>query len=215
MQYATDSFTLEFEVCNGFTNQRIALLSGLVLAAEANRSLVLPDFLLNGMQPDGIEMVTANQADTVPFGWIRLQPEGWTANADVLVPALLPQVRKKGVGPRLAIKHFDGHRWWQKPDEGRDNCVNNTDSVGDILQLLVENKPSALVQPGEELTREESALVDYYLGLDADKFTGNSVSTFTAFMILERQWLGRHSTHYNGGNVPLHVLFTFYGSGLD
>jgi hypothetical protein len=95
---ATDSFTLEFEVCNGFTNQRIALLSGelsrtcrtktglqhgrapnmcvpvcgagLVLAAEANRSLVLPDFLLNGMQPDGIEMVTANQADTVPFGWV-------------------------------------------------------------------------------------------------------------------------------------------------
>lgn len=33
--------------------------------------------------------------------------------------------------------------------------------------------------------------VDYYLGLQADKFIGNSVSTFTAFIILERQWLGR------------------------
>jgi hypothetical protein len=33
--------------------------------------------------------------------------------------------------------------------------------------------------------------VDYYLGLHAQKFTGNSVSTFTAFIILERQWLGR------------------------
>jgi hypothetical protein len=33
--------------------------------------------------------------------------------------------------------------------------------------------------------------VDYYLALGANKFTGNSVSTFTAFLILERQWLGR------------------------
>jgi hypothetical protein len=33
--------------------------------------------------------------------------------------------------------------------------------------------------------------VDYYLGLDAQNFTGNSVSTFTAFIILKRQWLGR------------------------
>ena len=42
--------------------------AGLVLAAEANRSLVLPDFLLNGIQPDGIETVTAEKTDSVPFG---------------------------------------------------------------------------------------------------------------------------------------------------
>lgn len=36
-----------------------------------------------------------------------------------------------------------------------------------------------------------SRQVDYYLGREAGKFTGNSVSTFTAFIILERQWLGR------------------------
>lgn len=35
--------------------------------------------------------------------------------------------------------------------------------------------------------------VDYYLGLQADMFIGNSVSTFTAFIILERQWLGRYA----------------------
>lgn len=33
--------------------------------------------------------------------------------------------------------------------------------------------------------------VDYYLSLQANSFIGNSVSTFTAFVILERQWLGR------------------------
>lgn len=29
--------------------------------------MVLPQFLLNGMQPDGIAMVTADNAATVPF----------------------------------------------------------------------------------------------------------------------------------------------------
>lgn len=33
--------------------------------------------------------------------------------------------------------------------------------------------------------------VDYYLGLEAQRFIGNSVSTFTAFIILERQWAHR------------------------
>ncbi|KAL4856628.1 O-fucosyltransferase 23 [Chlorella vulgaris] len=355
---ASDSFTLEFEVCNGFTNQRIALLSGLVLATEANRSVVLPDFLLNGMQPDGIEMVTANQADTVPFGtWFDEQ-----AFAEAVAPFGVQVVAGKAPGATpVPIKVFDSqsrpnafvtylrkHRshqhisigcpafrlpaalmkqhqellqaategllpsqrfqsliaarrqrvadrtgstaynlihlrvekdwfalckWWQKPDEGRDNCMNNTDTVGDMLQLygfqtkipviVVTSFPdavpealetalqsitsrqytvvlgSALVQPGEELTREESALVDYYLGLHAQKFTGNSVSTFTAFIILERQWLGRYpaalwlfcrlhsqsvindvlicrqSLHYNGGNVPLQIFFPFYASGSD
>ena len=50
---------------------------------------------------------------------------------------------------------------------------------------------SDLVHPGDELSREESALVGYYLALDADKFSGNSVSTLTAMLILERQWLNR------------------------
>ena len=33
--------------------------------------------------------------------------------------------------------------------------------------------------------------VDYYLALQAGKFIGNSVSTFSAFVILERQWQDR------------------------
>ncbi|EFN52179.1 hypothetical protein CHLNCDRAFT_139378 [Chlorella variabilis] len=305
---------MEFEVCNGFTNQRIALLT---------------DFLLNGIQPDGIEMVTANQADTVPFGsWFderefaaAVAPHGvkvvaGKAPGAIRIPikaydsqsrptALVTYLRKQrshqhikiacpafrlpaalmkqhqellqaaaeGLLPserfrsliaarRQQIESKSGAavynlihlrvekdwfalcKWWQKPEVGRDNCMNNTDTVGKQLQLhgfqtqvpvvVVTSFPDAvpealetalesiksskysvvlgneLVNLGEELTREESALVDYYLGLEAEKFTGNSVSTFTAFIILERQWLGRYSTHYNGGAIPLSLFFPFF-----
>ena len=115
-------------------------------------------------------------------------------------------------------------KWWQKPELGRDNCMNNTDTVGEQLELqgfqtrvrghsdcllcigcqrqlaaalvahpqvpvvVVTSFPDAvpealetalasikassynavlgseLVQPGEELTREESALVRQWSG---------------------------------------------------
>lgn len=130
--------TLQFDVCNGFTNQRIALMSGktgpatgqhpcsvlgrrwrirrraccgacwrstvrrvagcnlctvpaycigpspdaqllhsvlhpgppvgLVLAAETNRTAVLPDWLLRGYMPDAVKYVTADDGGAVPFG---------------------------------------------------------------------------------------------------------------------------------------------------
>ncbi len=55
--------------------------------------------------------------------------------------------------------------------------------------------------------------VDYYLGLQAEKFIGNSVSTFTAFIILERQWMGCPAANYNGGSVPLSIFLPFYLDG--
>ena len=35
LQPAENAFTMQFEVCNGFTNQRIALLSGVVVSLVA------------------------------------------------------------------------------------------------------------------------------------------------------------------------------------
>lgn len=46
--------------------------AGLVLAAELNRSLVLPDLILDGYMPDAREYVTPDKADTSPFGWVEL-----------------------------------------------------------------------------------------------------------------------------------------------
>lgn len=42
-----------------------------------------------------------------------------------------------------------------------------------------------------DLSREEKALVDFYIALSARRFMGNSVSSFSALQLLERQHLGR------------------------
>lgn len=60
---------------------------------------------------------------------------------------------------------------------------------------------SELVQSEHELSREESALVGYYL--DADRFCGNSVSTLSAMLILERQWLNRCTCSWLGSLLRL------------
>lgn len=97
------------------------------------------------------------------------------------------------------------------------------DAVKDVLEAslasIKEWKYTAVLGrdlvagPDEaRLSREQRALVDYYLGLEAERFVGNSVSTFTAFIMLERQWLGRYSGHYNGGSVPLAIFFPWYDS---
>jgi len=51
--------------CRSFTCSTPA---GLVLAAEACRSVVLPDWLRNGIMPDAKDFVTPEEGDGVPFG---------------------------------------------------------------------------------------------------------------------------------------------------
>lgn len=59
----------------------------------------------------------------------------------------------------------------------------------------------------DSLLREELACVDYYLSFDCHKFIGNSVSTFTALLLLERRDRHLWASYYNGGDIPLqHVL---------
>ena len=47
-----------------------------------------------------------------------------------------------------------------------------------------------------QLSREESALIDFYLGLNAQQFIGNSVSTFSAMLIMERWNAGGSQIHH-------------------
>ncbi len=54
------------------------------------------------------------------------------------------------------------------------------------------------------------AQVDYYLGLGCQQFVGNSVSVFSALLIMERWHAGRFATYYNGGNIPLEAFMPLY-----
>lgn len=57
--------------------------------------------------------------------------------------------------------------------------------------------------------------VDYYLGLDAQRFLGNSVSTFTAFIMLERKWAHRWACLGAGRLYPCRAPTTLQlGPGL-
>ncbi|GIL68281.1 hypothetical protein Vafri_21570 [Volvox africanus] len=51
--------------------------------------------------------------------------------------------------------------------------------------------------------REYRAMLDYFLAMRAERFIGNSVSTFTALGLLERRRRGQWAAYYNGGNIPL------------
>ena len=53
------------------------------------------------------------------------------------------------------------------------------------------------------LGREIRAAIEYFLALQADKFIGNSVSTLSALVMLQRQKLNRWSAQYNRGPIPL------------
>ena len=52
--------------------------------------------------------------------------------------------------------------------------------------------------------------VDYYLALGCQQFVGNSVSVFSALLIMERWHAGRFATYYNGGNIPLEAFMPLY-----
>ncbi|GFR48373.1 hypothetical protein Agub_g10263 [Astrephomene gubernaculifera] len=51
--------------------------------------------------------------------------------------------------------------------------------------------------------REYRAMIEYFVGMRAERFIGNSVSTFAALGLLERRHAGLWAAHYNGGNIPL------------
>ncbi len=52
--------------------------------------------------------------------------------------------------------------------------------------------------------------VGYSLALAAHQFAGNSVSVFSALLVLQRWQADRFATYYNGGNIPLEALLPLY-----
>lgn len=61
--------TLRFEVCNGFANQRLSVVYGIMLAARLQRSPVLPRLLSDGLQRSD-EAKVAGAGSGTPFSQI-------------------------------------------------------------------------------------------------------------------------------------------------
>ncbi|KAI8477207.1 MAG: hypothetical protein J3K34DRAFT_381683 [Monoraphidium minutum] len=60
--------TLSFQVCNGFANQRLALIYGLVIAKQLGRAAVLPTLILDGTQlTDAARLASDDRAATATF----------------------------------------------------------------------------------------------------------------------------------------------------
>ncbi|KAL4423983.1 hypothetical protein ABPG75_001284 [Micractinium tetrahymenae] len=356
--------TLSFDLCGGFAAQRAALVSGLALAAELNRTLVLPRLLVDGGQRrvpfsqlhDADAFAAALLAQGLPStaeppapadtAAVRLDrrydymsvlvgaaagrrhvrvdcplakvPPDLVAKHEGLVLAALgalqPVARLQEVVARWAagqaahsagmlalrsaanhvahptqfpaspppcpaplarlsarcraqqrlqglsgaeaysVLHLRAERdWvqhcaeWEGTADGtvRDNCLNNTASVGDqlvlhnvdkqlpllllagageadaeLLQGALSNLQShnfqlarweeAVGEDGPALTPDEAALVGYSLALGARQFAGNSVSVFSALLVLQRWRADAFATYYNGGNIPLEALLPLY-----
>ncbi|GBF98874.1 hypothetical protein Rsub_11478 [Raphidocelis subcapitata] len=315
--------TLSFEVCNGFANQRLALIYGLVIAKQLGRAAELPALLLDGTQtsardrlaadapagaaafeefydahvlraavaPFGVTLLTADEAAARPparsraaaalasvrpvddIAWhfsrhravehlaldcplFRLSPSMMMAEHEFVLavlaglrpaPAVQPHVTQalgRLAGRPFNFVHLRMERDWQAHCERwtaltavdgvvRDNCFNNTLTVhramasmgfdpgtpvyvaahwdgadpalaADVLAAMAAAGYTAVQgRPGEALPRELRALVEFEVALRAERFLGNSVSTFSALAILQRRGAGRWAGHYNGGDIPL------------
>jgi hypothetical protein len=80
---------------------------------------------------------------------------------------------------------------------------------------IIVHKDVFLEEEGQHqpiVAREESAMVEYSLALRSAKFIGNSVSTFSAMVILERQMKDDDawSSYYNMGDIPLAEFLPFF-----
>ena len=115
----------------------------------------------------------------------------------------------------------------------RDNCFNNTLDVHKVLASMGFSTAAPLyvtahwagadpaastavvsgllgagysvVKAGEHaaLPREQQALVEFEVAMAAERFIGNSASTFSALAIAQRRHSGKWAAYYNGGDVPL------------
>jgi hypothetical protein len=305
--------TLSFSVCNGFANQRLSLLYGVVIAKHLNRDIYLPNLIEDGIQyttetnygkgapfesmydratfvkglakigvnvlpgsppavlessVDLTEEQTSDLVDSreyedydhISLGCPLLRlPGSFMAHVDIwpVLNALQPNTEhvskiagvQQLLGEQYTFLHLRVEMDWMahcarwKYGRDDDNCFANTSHVA--AQLLARNidtdhtlyvafdvhaAPMPLVHEllqdikavgyrivvhrdlfgDEEMPREVSALMEYYLALHSARFIGNSVSTFSALNILERQQANRWASYYNMGDIPLATFIPFY-----
>eukprot|EP01025_Chloroclados_australasicus_P028499 TRINITY_DN2823_c0_g1_i2.p1 TRINITY_DN2823_c0_g1~~TRINITY_DN2823_c0_g1_i2.p1 ORF type:complete len:636 (+),score=41.53 TRINITY_DN2823_c0_g1_i2:36-1910(+) len=89
----------------------------------------------------------------------------------------------------------------------------HNDTFQTAMQSIVKSNFNIISNQDLQLDthfREVSALIDYYLALQANQFIGNSVSSFSALLILERRSMYKWASYYNKGNIPMIDFLPLY-----
>eukprot|EP01023_Acetabularia_acetabulum_P010098 TRINITY_DN145_c0_g1_i2.p1 TRINITY_DN145_c0_g1~~TRINITY_DN145_c0_g1_i2.p1 ORF type:complete len:618 (+),score=69.88 TRINITY_DN145_c0_g1_i2:36-1856(+) len=333
LQQSDQSRPLMFQACNGFANQRISIVFGVLAGILSRRNVLLPRLPLNGEQRQGGDNIDGSSDNTMRFSQLYnmtvlqkvlqkhsllLLEQDQTNAADseeihkadcgdmsfqqclalvqsvnktidigcgfpanLVTPDILLQheslfndilsglvpvdeyqkeideaIEKVGkiagedVSGKYNLLHLRVEEdWtehcaiWSNIPDGivRDNCMSNTDVVGDVLMGMLEDPSLPLVisyntnvdpanfEPAmqsinqhnfkvvtntelnlKEFQREVSAMINYFMALQAQQFIGNSVSSFSALMILERRGMQSWASYYNGGNIPMQAFVPLY-----
>ncbi|KAG2449205.1 hypothetical protein HYH02_005952 [Chlamydomonas schloesseri] len=124
------------------------------------------------------------------------------------------------IASRLALFGFSNSTalyvatyWRDVEPQRRERVVGQLEAAGYILvtsdDVLSSRAGKAAAAALAGRGREFSALVEYFLGMRAERFIGNSVSTFAALGMLERRHAGLWGAYYNGGNIPLVAVLPF------
>ena len=178
-----------------------------------------------------------------PLAKTRAEARGFVPLGDAVFPG-----RAFNVLHLRAEEDWIQHcRKWMGLRDGvhRDNCMNNTMAIGNILvtegldpriplyistglsdeelsemsipdqfgdgfeslseSFTIVTKESIMGNAPPFASREQWAAVDSLIADAASEFVGNSVSTFSAYIMTARQRRGLRAWHYNGGGVPLHA----------
>ena len=335
---AVAPFSLSFQVCNGFANQRLSIIYAAIIAKETRRSLYLPRLLLDGTQVDtskeanlinydasdfstfydlevfingmkaaGVRVLDEDSAFIAPSDNVFRVPSQdlkslvelggrspygnaahlsvdcplFKLDADVvgrhrelvervlssLVPAPAPRAKIDQLKASLNrfgqynCLHLRIERDWINhcktwvSDRGVCLAQEVVRAIGEHLDLkgvprgtqlyiacdvpaadsglltaamkslkimgykkvtlqgqtdTKEKSERSKKAPSKLLDREICAMHAYYLGMDSEKYIGNSVSTFSALLLLERQNQNRWSTYYNMGGIPLMDMLPFF-----
>lgn len=102
----------------------------------------------------------------------------------------------------VATEKEDGNRMAMQ-------ALDNLASHGYCVVTRSKLAPAEMAAYNEYRDRERFAQVDYTVSAGSALFIGNSVSTFSALLHLQRRADSAAEFHYNGGNIPLEPLVPY------
>ncbi|GLC41858.1 hypothetical protein PLESTM_001258700 [Pleodorina starrii] len=158
------------------------------LGAVNGKAATKYNFLHLRMENDWVEH--CKRWSNIPDGVVRDNCYNNTETIDV-------QLRLFAFGTDVPL--YVASYWSDVDPERAKNVMGRLVDAG--YRVITSNDVFPEAMKAED--REIRALVEYYVGFGANRFIGNSVSTFAALALLERRHQKLWAAYYNGGNLPV------------